>query len=145
MCYNGSRMKEGKDLEELKKTWDCITLIYDIGAWDVNLERYATKEHFYLGKESGLTYESMSEAISQALKLSKEWVKLFIVRLYDGFDHMWMDVSKPVSYKKAEKILNEKTEGGTKNTCYDDIDYYRMFPADTVMLYSYEKKHAKKI
>ncbi len=63
---------------------------------------------------------------------------LFVVRLYDGFDHEWMDVSEPVSRNEAEKILNEKTEGGKKNTKFDDIDYYTIFPADTTMYFSQE-------
>lgn len=64
--------------------------------------------------------------------------ELYVVRLYDGFDNEWMDVSKPVSAEEADRIWREKTEGGTKNTSYDDIDYYRVFPADTTMLYSRE-------
>jgi hypothetical protein len=62
--------------------------------------------------------------------------KLFIVRHYDGFDNDWMDVSKPVSKEKADKIWLEKTCNGTRNTKYADIDYYRIFPADTVMVFS---------
>lgn len=61
--------------------------------------------------------------------------KLYIVRLYDGFDNEWMDVSKPLSKVEADKVLAEKTENGTKNTTYNHIDYYSIFPADTVMLY----------
>lgn len=61
---------------------------------------------------------------------------LFVVRLYDGFDNEWMDVSKPVSKEEATKIWNEKTKNGTQNTKYDDIDYYHIYPADTRMLYS---------
>lgn len=52
----------------------------------------------------------------------------FIVRLYDGFDDQWIDISKPVNKDTASKIWNEKTENGTKNTNYDDIDYYKIFP-----------------
>ncbi len=64
--------------------------------------------------------------------------KLFVVRLYDGFDNEWMDVSSPVSKEEAEKILAEKTDNGKKNTTFDDIDYYCIFPADTTMLFSQE-------
>ena len=59
----------------------------------------------------------------------------FIVRLYDGFDNEWMDVSSPVSEKEARRIWNEKTKNGTQMKEYDDIDYYAIFPADTVMHY----------
>lgn len=61
--------------------------------------------------------------------------ELFVVRLWDGFDYCWMDVSEPVLKEEAQKVLNEKTENGTKNTCYSDIDYYAIFPADTQMLF----------
>ena len=62
--------------------------------------------------------------------------KLYIVRLYDGFDNQWMDVSRPVPKAEADRILAEKTAGGTKNASYADIDYYRVFPAGTKMLFS---------
>lgn len=62
--------------------------------------------------------------------------KLYIVRLYDGFDGLWVNVSEPVSKGEADKILNKKTDNGTKNTSYDDIDYYKIFPADTKMVFS---------
>jgi hypothetical protein len=59
----------------------------------------------------------------------------YIVRLYDGFDNQWLDVSEPVTYEEARLIWNERTNNGTEKTKYDDIDYYKIFPADTVMLY----------
>ena len=62
----------------------------------------------------------------------------FIVRLFDMFDG-WMDITEPLSYKKAEKILNEKTSNGTHNTKYEDGDYYCIFPADTKMFYTPER------
>jgi hypothetical protein len=62
--------------------------------------------------------------------------KLFIVRHYDGFDHDWIDVSKPVEKGEADRILAEKTDGGRRNVGYNNIDYYRIFPADTRMLHS---------
>lgn len=60
--------------------------------------------------------------------------KLFVVRLYDGFDNEWMDVSSAVSKEEADRIWNEKTKNGTEKTCYNHIDYYKIFPADTQML-----------
>lgn len=62
--------------------------------------------------------------------------ELYVVRLYDGFDNHWLDVSEPVSLEKANAILMEKTDNGKRNIKYDDIDYYRIFPADTIMLFS---------
>jgi hypothetical protein len=64
--------------------------------------------------------------------------KLYVVRLYDGFDHLWMDVSGPLPYKEAHKMLMEETKDGTKNAKFEDIDYYAIFPADTTMMYSLE-------
>lgn len=61
---------------------------------------------------------------------------LFIVRLYDGMDNQWMDVSGAVPHDEAEKIWREKTNGGTKNISFDEIDYYKIFPSDTNMVYS---------
>jgi len=63
---------------------------------------------------------------------------LYVVRLYDGFDYCWMDVSKALSWDEAEAVWKEKTESGSKNTCYGDIDYYDIFPSDTRMLHSSE-------
>lgn len=60
---------------------------------------------------------------------------LFIVRLWDGMDGIWCDVSEPVTKQEADRIWNERTENGTKSTKYADIDYYAIFPADTAMLY----------
>lgn len=64
--------------------------------------------------------------------------KLYVVRLYDGFDNMWLDVSGPLPYDKAKEIWLEKTNNGTKFTKFNDIDYYKIFPADTRMMYSSE-------
>ena len=54
--------------------------------------------------------------------------KLYVVRLYDGMDYEWVDVSVPDTYDNALKLWNEKTENGKKNVKYDDIDYYKIFP-----------------
>ena len=62
--------------------------------------------------------------------------KLFVVRLYDGFDNQWMDITKPLPKAEAQKIWDEKTKNGTEKTNYGDIDYYNIYPADTRMTYS---------
>lgn len=62
--------------------------------------------------------------------------ELYVVRLYDGFDNLWMDITEPLPRDEAEKILSEKTDNGKKMTSYDDIDYYSIFPADTKMMFS---------
>lgn len=66
----------------------------------------------------------------------KEKPDLFVVRLYDGFDNRWIDVSGAVNKDEADRIWREKTQNGKKSTSYNDIDYYRVFPADTRMLYA---------
>ena len=60
----------------------------------------------------------------------------YIVRLYDGFDNIWMDVSKHVSLEEAQRIYNKMTNNGKHSTKYDDIDYYKIFPSDTIMAFS---------
>lgn len=67
---------------------------------------------------------------------------LYIVRLWDGFDGEWMDVSKPLSKEKAEKLCGDKnasrmgSAAGKRTGSYSDIDYYKVFPAETRMQFS---------
>jgi hypothetical protein len=56
----------------------------------------------------------------------------------DGFDNEWIDVCEPTTEEKAKEIWNKETNNGTKNTNFSDIDYYKIFPADTVMMFSSE-------
>lgn len=72
----------------------------------------------------------------QPINRSEKPDTLFVVRLYDGFDNQWIDISRPVSKEEADKILAEKTHNGTTQTKYSDIDYYAIFPANTQMIYS---------
>jgi len=69
-------------------------------------------------------------------KLSEEYEvkQLFVVRLYDGFDNVWIDVTEIVSKEEAEKQWNIRTENGTKNIKFSDIDYYKIFPSNTIMV-----------
>lgn len=64
---------------------------------------------------------------------------LFIVRLYDGMDNCWMDVSAPLPRAEADKLCGDKNEQrsptSSREGSYDDIDYYKVFPADTQMLF----------
>lgn len=66
--------------------------------------------------------------------------QLFIVRLWDGMDGTWTDVSTPCVRRAADMIWDELTKGGTEKTRFEDIDYYKVFPADTVMLYSHDRE-----
>lgn len=78
------------------------------------------------------TFDALSKAYDEwANKHDK-----YVVRLYDGFDNQWIDVSKPLSKEEADAVWKENTQNGTRNTSYGDIDYYKVFPADTKMLYS---------
>lgn len=68
---------------------------------------------------------------------------LYIVRLWDGFDGEWMDVSDPLPKDEAEKLAGDKNEArtsgpgaGLREGRYDQIDYYRAWPADTKMVFS---------
>ena len=67
--------------------------------------------------------------------LAKEAKTQYVVRLYDGFDRIWLDVSQPCSYEEAERIWHEYTKFGTEKTTYEDIDYYNIFPSDVTMLF----------
>ena len=64
--------------------------------------------------------------------------KQYILRLWDMFDG-WIDVSGELSKEEADKLYNEKTENGTKNTKYEDGDYYCIFPAGTRMFFTPER------
>lgn len=61
---------------------------------------------------------------------------LYVVRLYDGFDNQWIDITGPLVFRDALVEWLHRTENGTEKICYDDIDYFWIFPADTKMLYS---------
>lgn len=86
-----------------------------------------------------MTLEEMKELYVNAMQC--EFRKtlegdLFTVRLYDGFDNIWIDVLKGANLETALKMWLSQTENGTKNTNYNHIDYYAIFPANTRMLNS---------
>ncbi len=58
---------------------------------------------------------------------------LFIVRLWDGMDGCWCDCTEAVSGQEALRIWKERTNKGTEKISYSEIDYYKIFPADTHM------------
>lgn len=62
---------------------------------------------------------------------------LYVVRLWDMFDG-WMDITGPLSYADAEQVWNERTHNGTRNTRFNDGDYYKIYPYNTVMLFTPE-------
>ena len=73
--------------------------------------------------------------------MSKKGDSLFVVKLFDGFDFEWIDISDPLPYYKAKEIWDEKTKKGTQKTTFNDIDYYKIFPAEVVMKYSAEAEN----
>lgn len=67
-----------------------------------------------------------------------EDVSRFVVRLYDGMDNRWVDMTEPVALEEAQRVYNMETDFGRHHARFQDIDYYRIFPANTVMKYSAE-------
>ena len=61
--------------------------------------------------------------------------KSFTLRVWDGMDGCWCDVMTG-DLGFALRAWCERTANGTKATSYDDIDYYKIFPTDTKMLWS---------
>ena len=66
----------------------------------------------------------------------RDRVGKFVVRVYDGMDNQWCDCTGPLSKDDAMAEWNRLTEKGTVKYHFDHIDYYRVFPADSRMLYS---------
>jgi len=78
---------------------------------------------------------ALATIIGEEIDKSAPNVDKYIVRIYDGMDFVWTDVSEPVTKKEADRIWSQKTDSGTKMTKFDDIDYYKVFPADTKMIF----------
>lgn len=86
-----------------------------------------------------MTPMTPEQALQRAQVISPE-CDTFVVRLYDGFDNEWMDVSGSLSGRQAKKIWAEKTDNGRKATSYADIDYYAIYPTDANMVFSEQGK-----
>src|SRR5271169_1111893 len=78
----------------------------------------------------------MNVALGNRCAKRTESAARFIVRLYDGMDNQWIDVSDSLPYDEANKIWLDKTANGTRQISFDEIDYYNIFPADTEMVFS---------
>lgn len=86
-------------------------------------------------------FDALTEAITPPHRVYHETLAeegLYIVRLWDGMDEHWIDMTTPMCKEAALLVWNEYTENGTRHTKYDDIDYYAIFPADTIMIYSHD-------
>jgi len=61
----------------------------------------------------------------------------FVVRQWDGMVGAWTDCTGSVNAEEALTYWERATDGGTKGISFrNDIDYYRIFEANTVMLWS---------
>lgn len=73
----------------------------------------------------------------------------YVVRLWDGFDGEWMDVSDPLTKDEADKLAGDKNEArigsgaGNRNGNYSEIDYFAVFPVNTRMLFSEGRSQTK--
>jgi hypothetical protein len=59
----------------------------------------------------------------------------YVVRHWDGMDGCWTDCTGAVDREKALRAWAERTDGGTRCVAYAGIDYYRIFPSGTHMLW----------
>ena len=59
----------------------------------------------------------------------------FTVRQFDGMDGCWCDVATDVSGEEALRVWSDRTKDGTEKIKFADIDYYRIFPSDTHMVW----------
>lgn len=64
----------------------------------------------------------------------------FTVRVWDGMDGCWCDSASGVGALEALKHWCERTNDGTERTKFADIDYYRIYPADTKMHWSGDRE-----
>lgn len=51
-------------------------------------------------------------------------------------DGVWCDVISDVDFEAALRSWCEKTGNGTHHVSFNQIDYYRIFPSGTRMLWS---------
>ena len=66
------------------------------------------------------------------LKLDQLWQ----LRQWDGMDGTWTDIGGACTPREALLEWFRRTDSGEKNTSFQDIDYYRIFPTNTVMKWS---------
>lgn len=81
-----------------------------------------------------LVMDLTREAMRKTEAENEEEGGLYIVRQYDGMEGRWLDVTKEIPHEEAERAWQRFTANGSRNTKYEDIDYYRVFPANTRMI-----------
>ena len=59
----------------------------------------------------------------------------FIVRVWDGMDGCWTDCTGEVSRDEALRFWAARTDGGKHHVAYSEIDYYRIFPGGSRMVW----------
>ena len=59
----------------------------------------------------------------------------YVVRHWDGMDGCWTDCTGDVGQEEALRYWADRTAGGTRQVDYAEIDYYRIFPGGTHMLW----------
>ena len=59
----------------------------------------------------------------------------YVVRHWDGMDGCWTDCTGSVGQEEALRYWAERTDGGAHRVAYAEIDYYRIFPGGTHMLW----------
>ncbi len=59
----------------------------------------------------------------------------FSVRHWDGMDGCWSDIATNVSGYEALTVWFERTDNGTRRLRFAEIDYVRLFPGGTKMIW----------
>ena len=57
----------------------------------------------------------------------------YVVRSWDGMDGCWTDCTGEVGQEEALRYWAKRTDGGTRQVDYAEIDYCRIFPGGTRM------------
>jgi hypothetical protein len=57
----------------------------------------------------------------------------YVVRHWDGMDGCWTDCTGDVGQEEALRYWAERTDGGSHQVDYAEIDYYRIFPGGKPM------------
>lgn len=95
-------------------------------------------------RDAGWTRQDVLEQVEEALRPEEVPVPevLYIVRHWDGFDGEWIDIGEPMTKELAEKEAGDRNEkrvgsgAGNRRGNYNEIDYFKAFPADTKMHFS---------
>jgi hypothetical protein len=132
----GPRKDDDPVFEELEKYKKALELIASLWPEPPNCADINEVNGINDGRSRAIIASAAIEIARKALGKLEAPETMYVVRLYDGMDNQWIDVSGPLPYDEANKIWQEKTDNGTKRISFDEIDYYKVFPADTEMVFS---------